>query len=113
MSKIEKLARKVDAAIEAYKSQRLRWIFAISQVGINVDEAHYRKVTRNVVCDEIERQMVIGALREHGELTVSEMNQITGMAPSQIICHVLALRKNGAITEIGEKKNEYLYKLTL
>ncbi len=27
--------------------------------------------------------------------------------------HIIALRKNGVIIEVGEKKHEYLYKLIL
>ena len=113
MSEIERLARKVDAAIEAYKSQRLRWVLGISQVGINIDEARYRNVTNNIMRDEIERHMIIGALRERGELTVREIAQIIGIASNQIMRHIIALRKNGVITEVGEKNYEYLYKLTL
>ena len=113
MNEIERLARKVDAAIEAYKSQRLRWVLGISQVGINIDEARYYNVINDVMRDEIERHMIIGALRERGELTVREMAQITGIAPNQIMRHIIALRKNGVITEVGERNHEYLYKLTL
>lgn len=113
MSEIERLARKVDATIEAYKSQRLRWVLGISQVGISIDEARYYNVINEIMSDEIERHMIIGALRERGELTIQEMAQITGITPSQIIRHIIALRKNGVLTEVGEKNHEYLYKLIL
>ncbi len=113
MSEIERLARKIDAAIEAYKSQRLRWVLGISQVEINIDEVRYYDVINETMRDEIERHMIMGALRERGELTVREMVQITGIAPNQIMRHIIALRKNGVIIEVGEKKHEYLYKLIL
>jgi DNA-binding transcriptional ArsR family regulator len=113
MSEIERLARKIDAAIEAYKSQRLRWVLGISQVGINVSEARYYDIINKIMRNEIERHMIIGALRERGELTVREMTQITGITPTQITRHIIALRKNGVITEVREKNHEYLYKLIL
>lgn len=113
MNEIERLARKVDAAIEAYKSQRLRWVLGILQVGINIDEARYYNVINEIMREEIERHMIIRALTERGELTVRKMTQITGIAPSQLMRHIIALRKNGIITEVGEKNHEYLYKLTL
>ncbi len=113
VNEIERLARKVDAAIEAYKSQRLRWVLGISQVGSRIDEARYRNIINEIIRDEIKRHVIMCALREHGELTVREMAQITGIAPSRTMRHVIALRKNGMVTEAGEKKHEYLYKLTL
>lgn len=113
MNANERFARKVDAAIEAYKSQRLRWVLGISQVGIDIDEAHYYNVINGIMRDEIERHMIMGALRERGELTVRKMTQITGIASNQIMRHIIVLRKNGVITEVGEKKHEYLYKLIL
>jgi len=81
--------------------------------GIDIDEAHYYNVINGIMRDEIERHMIMGALRERGELTVREMTQITGIASNQIMRHIIVLRKNGVITEVGEKKHEYLYKLIL
>lgn len=111
MNEIENLAMKFDAAIEAYKSQRLRWVLGISQVQLNIDEARYLDFVNTIMREEIERHMIIQALRAHGELTVLEISKITGVTPSQILRHIIALRKNGFVTEAGEKNYEYTYKL--
>ena len=111
MSETEILARKVDAAIEAYKSQRLRWVLGISQVQINIDEARYLNFVNSIMRDEIERHMITLALKDHGELTVREISQNVGIAPSKVMQHIIALRKNGVVAETGEKNYEYLYKL--
>ena len=113
MNKNKILARKIDAAIEAYKSHRLRWVLGISQVGISIDQARYYKVINDIMRDEIERHMIIGALGENRELSAYELTQITGISPSQMIHHIIALRKNRVITEAGQKDHEYLYKLIL
>jgi DNA-binding transcriptional ArsR family regulator len=111
MSEIESLARKFDAAIEAYNSQRLRWVLGISQVQLGIDETRYLDFVNTIMREEIERHMIIQALRERGELTVLEISKLTSIAPSQILRHIIALRKNGVVTEANEKNYEYTYKL--
>jgi len=111
MSEKESLKRKTDAAIDAFKSQRLRWVTGRSQVKVEIDEERYRQVVDVIMRDEIERHMIIGALKEKGLLTVEELSQLTGLQPNKIIQHMIALRRNGVITEAGEKNRQYLYRL--
>jgi DNA-binding transcriptional ArsR family regulator len=111
MSEKESLARKTAAAIEAFKSQRLRWVTGRSQVKVEIDEERYQKVVDAIMRDEIERCMIIGAIKEKGPLTVEEISQLIGLQPSRIVQHIIALRMKGAIGEAGEKDNQYLYRL--
>jgi DNA-binding transcriptional ArsR family regulator len=37
--------------------------------------------------------------------------QLTGLQPSRIMQHIIALRRNGIINEAGEKNRQYLYQL--
>jgi len=112
MSKKESLIRKTNATIEAFKSQRLRWVTGRSQVKVEIDEKRYQQVVDSIMQAEIERHMIIGAIRERGPLTVEELSQLTALQPSKIVQHIIALRKNGAIGEAGEKNRQYLYQLT-
>jgi len=105
----KKLSKKTDAAIEALKRQRLRWVTGISQVGVKIDERKYHETVDRIMKDEIERQMIIGAIRDGGPLTIRELSQATDIPPNQILRHVIALRKVGEISEAGEKGDEYLY----
>jgi hypothetical protein len=41
---------------------------------------------------------------------MKELSESTGLDRRQLLDHILALRKRGAVTEVGEKENEYLYK---
>jgi DNA-binding transcriptional ArsR family regulator len=112
LSKRRKLLKKTDATIEAFKTERLRWTLGISQMGVKVDEQKYRAVTGNIMKDELERQMILGEIKERGPLTISELSDATKISPKEILRHVIALRKTSAISEAGEKEDEYLYKTT-
>jgi DNA-binding transcriptional ArsR family regulator len=111
MSDKEKLRRKTDATIDALKSPRLRWVMGRSQIKMEIDEGKYRKAVDSIMQEENERHMITGALKEKGALTVEELAELTGLQPSRIVQHVIALRRNGALTEAGEKDDQYLYKL--
>lgn len=107
--KRKKLSKRTDAAIEALKTQRLRWVMGISQVGVKIDEERYHAVVDNIMKDEIERQMIIGAIKEKGPMTIKELSETTDIAPDRILRHIIALRKTGIVSEVGEKEHGYLY----
>ena len=107
----EKLAKKTDAAIEAFKTERLRWVLGISQVGPKVDEQKYRTVSKNIMKDEMERQMIINEIKKKGPQTIKELSEDTKINPKEVLRHIIALRKIGAISEAGEKEDGYLYKV--
>jgi len=111
MSERENLIRKTNAAIEAFKSQRLRWVTGRSQIKVEIDEERYRQVVDSIMQDEIERHMIIGAIKEKGPLTVEELSQSTGLQPNRVMQHIIALRRNGIINEAGQKNRQYLYHL--
>ena len=109
--KKEKLKRKTDATIDAFKSPRLRWVMGRSQIKMEVEEDKYKKAVDTIMHDEVERSLIKGALKEKGPLTVEEISKVTDLQPSVIVQHIIALRRNGAITEAGEKNRQFLYKL--
>jgi DNA-binding transcriptional ArsR family regulator len=109
--KKEDLKRKADATITAFKSQRLRWVIGRSQVKMEIEEQKYKNAVDSIMQDEVERSLITNALKEKGPLTVEEIAQLTGLQPSKIVQHTIALRKNGLISEAGEKNMQYLYKL--
>lgn len=110
MSKKEDLKRKTDATIDAFKSQRLRWVMGRSQTKVEIDEERYRQVVDSIMHDEVERHMITGALKEKGPLTVKEISELTGLKSSKIVQHIIALRRDGKISEAGDKDRQYLYR---
>jgi F420-non-reducing hydrogenase iron-sulfur subunit len=101
--------KKTDAAIDAFKSQRLRWIVGRSQIKVEIEEDKYRQTVDAIMQVEIERHMITGALKEKGPLTAEELAKLTGLQPNKIVQHLIALRRDGVITEAGEKNSQYLY----
>jgi predicted Rossmann fold nucleotide-binding protein DprA/Smf involved in DNA uptake len=111
MSELAKYPRKLDAAIEAFRSERLRWVMGLSVVGAKASETeHYNQVAEDVLIDEMRREMLLVELKKKGPLTMKELSESTGLDRKQLLDHMLALRKRGAVTEVGEKENEYIYK---
>jgi DNA-binding transcriptional ArsR family regulator len=111
MAERELLAKKTDAAIEAFKTERLRWVMGLSQVGPKIDERKYREISGNIMKDEIERQLILNELKQRGPLTIKELAETTKILPKEILRHMIALRKAGAISETGVKGDGYLYKV--
>ena len=111
MSELAKYPKKLDAAIEAFKSERLRWVMGLSVVGAKASETErYNRIADEVMVSEMRRQMLLVELREKGSLTMRELSDSTGLGRKELLDHMLALRKRGEVTEIGEKENEYIYK---
>jgi len=105
------IPRKTDAAIDAFKAQRLRWVVGRSQIKVEIEEDKYRRTVDSIMQVEIERHMITRALEEKGSLTAGELAQATGLEPSKVVQHLIALRRDGAIGEVGEKNGQYLYQL--
>ena len=110
MSEKKKLAKKTDAAIEAFKTERLRWVLGISQVGPKVDEQKYKATSAKIMKDEIERQMIIGEIKDRGPRTIKELSDATKINPKEVLRNISAIRRIGAVSEAGEKEDGYLYK---
>lgn len=111
MSELAKYPKKLDAAIEAFKSERLRWIMGLSVVGAKASETErYNRIADEIMIDEMRRQMLLVELREKGPLTMRELSESTCLGRKELVDHMLALRKRGEVTEVGEKENEYIYK---
>ena len=109
--KKKSLMKKTDATIEAFKTERLRWVLGISQTGPKIEEKKYREIAETTMKDEMDRQMIIGEIKERGPLTIKELSEATKIPPKQILRHILALRKQGIVSEAGEKEDGYLYRV--
>jgi len=103
--------RKTEAAIDAFKDQRLRWVVGRSQIRVEIDENKYRQTVDSIMQVEIERHLITRALKENGPLTAEGVAKLTGLQPSKIVQHLIALRRDALIAEAGEKDGQYLYQL--
>jgi F420-non-reducing hydrogenase iron-sulfur subunit len=105
------MIQKANATIDAFRSQRLRWVMGRSQIKVDIEEVKYRQTVDLIMHDEIERHAITRALKEKGPLTVQELAELSDLQPSRIVQHIIALRKNGVINEAGEKDRQNLYQL--
>ena len=103
--------RRTEAAIDAFKDQRLRWVVGRSQIRVEIDENKYRQTVDSIMQVEIERHLITRALKENGPLTAEGIAKLTGLQPSKIVQHLIALRRDALIAEAGEKEGQYLYQL--
>lgn len=110
MSEKTSTTRRVAAEAEALKTPRVRWVTG-THIKLEIDEKKYRRIVDSIVHDEIERQLIIDAIKEKGPLTVEELSQLTSLQPERVMEHIIALRKKGSIGEAGEKEDKYLFQL--
>jgi F420-non-reducing hydrogenase iron-sulfur subunit len=103
--------KRTEAAIDAFKSQRLRWVVGRSQIKVEIDESKYRRAVDSIMHVEIEKNLILRALKERGPLTAEELAQLTGLQPNKMVQHLIALRRDGKIGEAGERNGQYLYQL--
>lgn len=111
MSGKEILKRRADAATEALKSPRVRWVTGRAQVKVEIDERKYQQAVDKIMNDEIERHLITGAIKEKGPLTIGEISKITELKSNRVMEHIIALRKRGIVGEAGEKDESYVYNL--
>jgi F420-non-reducing hydrogenase iron-sulfur subunit len=102
---------EMEAVIDAFRAQRLRWVVGRSQLKVEIEEDKYRRTVDSIMQTEIERHMITLALKDKGALTTGELAQATGLKPSKVMQHLIALRKIGTISEVGEKNDQFLYQL--
>lgn len=69
------------------------------------------QITKNLKDTQNERRTVSTELRKSGPMTIMELERATGLRAKRILRHLIAMRKVGEVTEIGEKDGGYVYVL--
>lgn len=69
------------------------------------------QITKNLKDTQNERRTVSTELRKSGPMTITELERATGLRAKRILRHLIAMRKVGEVTEIGEKDGGYVYVL--
>jgi len=101
---------KLDAAIEAFKAERVRWILG-SLTAERVDQEKHAATLEKIVRDELERHMLLNEIRQRGPLTVKELSEESGLPTKQILYNLIALKKIGVVSVEGLKERQHLYKV--
>ena len=100
---------KLKETVDAFRTERLRWVMGLTHTEPKISRKRYYAKTEEIMKAEVERQMIIGTIKQKGPLTIREISDATNMPPDKILRHMIALRKAGVISEAGEKEDGYLY----
>lgn len=111
----ENLRNKLEAAAGLLGDVRVRWLIGRSQALLEsgcISEEELESLMKRVMREELERWLIMKEIEKQGPLTIREISKETSLPEPLIVEHVLALRRFGRITTIGEKENGYVYGLS-
>ena len=103
--------KQVEAAMDAFGSERLRWLLGKGDVLLNKGELadeKYDELVQKTVRDEVERSYIAKIL-EAAPATVSSLAKATKMETDRIVWNLLAMLKWGRAEIVGKEGHEYLY----
>jgi predicted HTH transcriptional regulator len=69
------------------------------------------QITKSIKETQNERRAVSTELRKGGSMTIQELANATGIGAKRILQHLVAMRKNGEVTEVGQRNDGYVYVL--
>ena len=102
---------KVEAAAEAFGSERLRWLIGKGDVLIQRGELTHerlKELMEQTVREEIDRSHILREIQD-GPATVSELAKATKMEKEYILENLLAMIKWNQVEIVGDEKREYIY----
>jgi len=104
---------RIKAAIDAFGSERLRWLIGKGDVlsqRNELTEEKLKELVDKTVREEIDRSTIASRLRESPS-TISEISKATKLETDYILENLLAMMKWNRVEIVDEKKREYVYAL--
>ena len=104
---------KIEAAIDAFGQERLRWLIGKGDVLMNEGELSSERLDeliQKTVHEEIERSMIIKQLEDTPK-TITEIAKATTLEKHRVLWNLLAMLKWNRVEISGEKNREYIYSL--
>ncbi len=114
MGEAQELKKKLQAAIDAFRDERIRWFVGKSRSLVDSGLVSLEKMdelVRYLLRDEIERHLIMREIEANGPLTVQELAQRTGVSPERVEEHVKVLCVVGELIPSGEKGGSTAYAL--
>ena len=68
-------------------------------------------ITKGIKDTQNQRRLLTTELRKAGAMTIQELANATGIGPRQILLQLIAMRKNGDVTEVSQRDDGYVYVL--
>ena len=104
---------KIEAAMDAFGRERLRWLMGKGDVLIqrgDLTEEHLEELLKKTVRDEIERSYIAKQL-ENAHSTISQISKATRIDKERVVWNLLAMMKWNRVEIVGQEGAEYLYAL--
>ncbi len=101
----------INAAGDAFESERLRWLIGKGDVLVQRGELTPEKLQdlmEQTVREEIDRSRILLKIRE-GPATITEIAKATKMEKDYILDNLLAMMKWNQVEIVGDENREYIY----
>ena len=102
---------RIEAAQDAFESERLRWLVGKGDVLVHRGELTKERLTElmeQTVKEEIDRSRILREVRD-GAATITEISRATKMEKDYILENLLAMLKWNQVEIVGQENHEYIY----
>jgi hypothetical protein len=114
---MKKLSERMDAAMEVMDGERVRWLLGkkltITQegnvFGKQIAENRYDLILSNAAQAELFRKLILEEITDKPKSTV-DIAKVLDMEPSEVLDHLIAMRKWRMVEEAGEKDGYLLFR---
>ena len=106
MGEEEELRKRIQAAIDAFRDERIRWFVGRSRALVDsglIALDKMDKLVRYLMRDEIERHLILRELEEDGPLTAPELSKRTGVDLEKVREHLTVMCIVGEVLKQGEE----------
>ena len=66
-------------------------------------------ITKGIKDTQNQRRLITTELRKNGAMTIQELTKATGIDPRHVLLQLIAMRKNGDVTEVSQRDDGYVY----
>lgn len=114
---MKKLSERMDAAMEVMDDERVRWLLGKKLTitreenvfGKQIAEARYDRILYNAAQAEFFRKLIADEIRDRPRSAV-EIAEALEMEPSEVLRHLIAMRKWRFVEEAGTKDGYVLFR---
>ena len=102
---------RIEAAGDAFASERLRWLVGKGDVLVHrgeLTQERLQELMEQTVKEEIDRSHILREIRD-GPATITELAKATKMEKDYILENLLALIKWNQVEIVGDENREYIY----
>jgi hypothetical protein len=114
---MKKLSDRMDAAMEVMDDERVRWLLGKKLTitreenvfGKQIAEARYDRILYNAAQAEFYRKLIADEIRDTPRSAV-EIAKALNLEPSDVLRHLIAMRKWRSVEEAGTKDGYILFR---